>query len=128
MTDQTTDQTTDNKTVDLQQFFGTCFICTRRHDNLAHAPYQRAPLKWVCWPCLTVVDIKKAYHMPTRQLDQYERQALEDGGNAGGAYLDEIGKTDLAELTELEWATFWRTGFAAYTESMRKIVSREIPY
>jgi hypothetical protein len=125
MTEQATDQ--DHKTTDLQQFFGTCFICSRRHDNLAYGErYQ--PLKWLCWPCLTTVNAKKAYHMTKRQLDQYERQALEDGGNAGGAYLDEIGKTDLAELTELEWATFWRTGFVAYSESMREIVSKEIPY
>lgn len=109
----------------IQHYVGTCFICKRRHDNLAHSPYQRAPLKWVCWPCLTAVDIKKAYHM---RLDPYEEQALEDGGNAGGAYLDEIGKTDLAELTAEEWAKLWRTGFAAYTESMRDIVSREVPF
>lgn len=29
-----------------------------------------------------------------------------EGGNLGGAYLDAIGKTDLATLTAEEWETF----------------------
>ena len=119
--------TIDHKTkeADLQQFVGTCFICKRRHDNLATNPHQRAPLKWVCWPCLTAVNIKKAYHM---RLDRFEEQALEDGGNAGGAFLDEIGKTDLASLEPEEWSTFLSRVLTGYADSMREIVSREIPY
>lgn len=66
--------------------------------------------------------------MARKALDRFEEQALEEGGNAAGAYLDEIGKTDLAELTEEEWATFWRLGLTAYADSMREMVSREVPY
>jgi hypothetical protein len=103
---------------------GTCFICKRRHDNLAYGePYQ--PLKWVCWPCLTTVNIKKAYHM---RLDRYEEQALEDGGNAGGGYLDSLGRTDLASLEPGEWSHFLGIVLKGYAESMRDIVSREVPY
>lgn len=66
--------------------------------------------------------------MPKRQLDDFERRALEDGGNAGGSYLDEIGKTDLASLDEDEWSTFLSRVLTGYADSMREIVSREIPY
>lgn len=66
--------------------------------------------------------------MPRKQLDQYEKQALEDGGNAGGEYLDEIGKTDLASLDEDEWGTFLGRVLVGYADSMREIVSREVPY
>jgi hypothetical protein len=62
------------------------------------------------------------------RLDTYEEQALEDGGNAGGAYLDEIGKTNLAELTEEEWSRFLGLVMTGYADSMREIVSREVPY
>lgn len=66
--------------------------------------------------------------MPKRQLDDYEQQALEDGGNAGGEYLDSIGKTDLAELDEEEWRTFLGKVLQGYAEGMREIVAREVPY
>lgn len=66
--------------------------------------------------------------MPRKQLDEYERRALEDGGNAGGEYLDAIGKTDLASLDEHEWRTFLGKVLTGYAEGMREIVSREVPY
>jgi hypothetical protein len=113
---------------------GTCFICKRRHDNVGYAPHDRAPIKWVCWECLDETHngvrskLPKVYHMPKRQLDDYERRALEDGGNAGGEFLDEIGKTDLASLDEVEWSTFLSRVLTGYADSMREIVSKEIPY
>jgi hypothetical protein len=66
--------------------------------------------------------------MARKQLDDFERRALEDGGNAGGAYLDEIGKTDLAALSEQEWGEFLGLVLKGYAESMREIVSREVPF
>jgi hypothetical protein len=110
------------------ELVGTCFICKRRHDNLGVAPHERATIKWICWECLPNVNAQKAYHMPKRQLDDYERRALEDGGNAGGEYLDSIQKTDLASLDEDEWAAFLSRVLTGYADSMREIVSREIPY
>lgn len=107
---------------------GTCFICKRRHSNLGVAPHERAPIKWFCDAHLGNVNLQKAYHMPKRQLDDYEQQALEDGGNAGGEYLDSIGKTDLAELDEEEWRTFLGKVLQGYAEGMREIVAREVPY
>jgi hypothetical protein len=66
--------------------------------------------------------------MAKRALDDYERRALEDGGNAGGSYLDEIGKTDLAQLEPEEWSTFLGLVLQGYADSMREIVSKEVPY
>lgn len=107
---------------------GTCFICKRRHSNLGVAPHQRAPIKWFCDAHLGNTNLQKAYHMPRKTLDDFERRALEDGGNAGGAYLDEIGKTDLASLSEEEWSRFLSKVLVGYADSMREMVSREIPY
>jgi len=114
----------------MTDLIGTCFICKRRHDNLGVAPHERARIKWICKDCLydAPINLQKAYHMPKRQLDDFERRALDDGGNAGGSYLDEIGKTDLASLDEYEWATFLSRVLTGYADSMREIVSREIPY
>ena len=97
---------------------GICAVCRRRHDNLAYAPTPRHPLKWVCAECVPLA--KGIYHMPRAQIDEFERKALNDAGEAAGAYLDEIGKTDLADLTEEEWAAFWERGLMGYSESMKE--------
>lgn len=108
-----------------------CFICRRRSDNIGYSPHDRAPVKWLCWECLDDTHngirskLPMIYHM---RLDRYEEQALEDGGNAGGQYLDEIGKTDLAALDEHEWGTFLGKVLVGYADSMREIVSKEVPY
>lgn len=116
---------------------GACAICKRRHHNLGYAPNDRAPIKWVCKECLytKVITaggeqplIKKVYHMPRRELDHYEEQALEAGGNAGGEYLDELGKTDLAALEDYEWREFLRRVFVGYADGMRKLAAGEVPY
>lgn len=107
---------------------GTCFICKRRHDNLGVAPHERATIKWFCSEHLGNTNLQKAYHMPRKLLDQYEEQALEDGGNAGGEYLDSIQKTDLADLAPEEWREFLGIVLKGYANSMREIVSREVPY
>lgn len=116
------------------ELVGVCFICKRRHDNVGYAPHDRAPIKWVCWECLDDTHngirskLPKVYHMPRKTLDDFERRALEDGGNAGGEYLDSIGKTDLADLDEFEWGEFLRRVLVGYADGMREIVSREVPF
>jgi hypothetical protein len=122
-------------TILANELVGTCFICKRRHDNLGYSPDERrSPIKWLCLECLDDTHngvrskLPKVYHMPKRQLDDYERRALEDGGNAGGSYLDELGKTDLAELEPDEWAAFLSRVLTGYADSMREMVSREVPF
>ncbi|MET3409490.1 DUF6511 domain-containing protein [Methylobacterium sp. 1030] len=47
-------------------------------------------------------------------FDVYEQAALVLAGNAAGAYLDRLGRTDLAALHPGEWQEFCRllvTGF-----------------
>lgn len=118
----------------MTDLVGTCLICRRRHDNVGYSPHDRAPVKWLCWECLDDTHngvrskLPRIYHMARKQLDDFERRALEDGGNAGGAYLDEIGKTDLAALSEQEWGEFLGLVLKGYAESMREIVSREVPF
>lgn len=113
---------------------GTCFICRRRSDNIGYSPHDRAPIKWVCWECLDDTHngirskLPKVYHMARKQLDDYERRALEDGGNAGGSYLDSLGKSDMADLAPEEWSRFLGLVLQGYAESMRETVSREVPY
>lgn len=43
-------------------------------------------------------------HIDDPNYKQY-RESLEFAGQCAGEYLEEVGKTDLADLTEKEWLT-----------------------
>jgi Family of unknown function (DUF6511) len=49
-----------------------------------------------------------------------EKSALLAGGDAGGAFLDEIGKTDLAQLTVEEWEAFLTRVIGVYCDTLRQ--------
>jgi len=49
-----------------------------------------------------------------------EKHAMLAGGDAGGGYLDTIGKTDLAQLTVGEWETFLEKIICGYCDALRK--------
>jgi len=66
---------------------------------------------------------------PLSHLTTYEELALLAGGDAAGAYLDGLDKTDLAALTPQEFSTFLRHVLDGYAASMRRQLSRvEIPF
>jgi hypothetical protein len=59
----------------------------------------------------------------TPMLDPGEREvaALEHAGQAGGEYLDRLGKTDLADLDENQWRTFLGVVVVHYQHKMREL-------
>ena len=50
---------------------------------------------------------------------EHETAAVWQGGCAGGAYLEEIKKTDLAKLTVEEWETFLAKIVGGYCDALR---------
>lgn len=118
----------------LSDLIGICSICKRRHDNVGWSPSERHPVKWLCWECLNDTHngvrskLPRIYHMPRNRLDGYEEAALAEAGEQAGAFLDSIGKTDLASLDKDEWSRFLALVLKGYADSMREIVSREVPY
>lgn len=57
--------------------------------------------------------------MPKLKLDAFEEAARDDAGEMAGAYLDSIGKTDLAALTREEWATFLHQVIVGFEAALR---------
>jgi hypothetical protein len=71
---------------------------------------------------------KGLFKMPSSILDAYEIGSALEAGKLAGAYLDEIGKTDLVTLSGDEWREFLRriiVGFEQITR--RKILTNEAP-
>jgi len=54
-----------------------------------------------------------------------ETSAMQFGGQMGGEYLESIGKTDLAMLTETEWDRFIDTVVTGYCDHLRQLAARD---
>lgn len=59
------------------------------------------------------------------ELTEREIGAIMATGDQAGAYLDHLGKTDLATMTEPEWLGFIEAVVMAYADEM---ASRHAPY
>jgi hypothetical protein len=103
-----------------------CFICRRRDSGLGVAKGNQ--LRWYCDDCGTDL-AKKANAMSRREFDRAEQLAIEEASNRAGAYLDQLGKTDLATLTEHEWREMWIRYTRDFGECMRKVIlNHEAPF
>ena len=54
-----------------------------------------------------------------------ETAAMVEGGRAGGAYLDGLGRTDLALLAECEWDTFVEVIVTGYCDHLRELAAQD---
>lgn len=54
-----------------------------------------------------------------------ERQAMTVGGQQGGEYLESLGKSDLATLTETEWDRFIDAVVTGYCDHLRELVGQD---
>lgn len=52
-----------------------------------------------------------------------EKAAMDAGGAAGGAYLESIGKSDLATLTVAEWQALIETVVTGYCDTLRALAA-----
>ncbi|KTS10272.1 hypothetical protein SB2_06935 [Methylobacterium radiotolerans] len=84
----------------------SCFVCRRRACGLGVGKDRR--IGWTCQICADEGLGLKAYKMDPANFDTYEQAALVLAGNAAGAYLDRLGRTDLAALHPEEWQEFCR--------------------
>lgn len=54
-----------------------------------------------------------------------ERAAIRRGGAMGGEYLESLGKSDLARLSETEWLTFVEAVITGYCDALREFAARD---
>lgn len=94
-----------------------CANC--RREALRGLAYWRAPI------CADCAPYAGAFYMMTTEQ---ETESLQAGGAAGGEYLESIDKTDLAALSEIEWATFLEKVLDGYSESMREAAKTTPPF
>lgn len=104
---------------------GLCTVCNRaagsfgwfnNHYSFSN-PRRSESLQWLCSrTCQDIVHGRRGVINPSKQ----ETAAVWQGGCAGGAYLEEINKTDLAKLTVDEWETFLSKIVGGYCDALRQ--------
>ena len=99
--------------------------CGRRQRGYGYAARRHDPITWACSPECSKVSARA--RSMAHDLDRYEELALQAGGRSAGAYLEEIGKTDLARLTPLEWESFLRLVLIGYADAMRELIRMDRP-
>ena len=58
----------------------------------------------------------------------HEAQSLHVASMAGGAFVEQIGKTDLTQWSELEWATLVDVIITAFQECLRQAYANDPPF
>ena len=104
---------------------GLCPVCHREARGFGwfsinysiSNPRRFESLRWLCSrKCQDIFHGRKGVIDPSRN----EKEAILAGGDAGGAWLDELGKTDLARLTVEEWETFLAKIIGGYCDALRR--------
>ena len=54
-----------------------------------------------------------------------ETAAMVEGGKAGGAYLDSLGRTHLTLLSEEEWDSFVEVIVTGYCDALREMAAKD---
>ncbi len=60
--------------------------------------------------------------------NSHERKALKDAGQAGGAFVEALAKTDLAAWTAGEWSQLVDVIVNAFQDSLRTAYADEPPF
>ena len=101
-----------------------CGVCRRRAIGIGYVPAPMSPrrqaIMWLCGRAECSSIASTVYRMPPAQLDVFEIRARNEAGDQAGAYLDEIGKTDLGTLTQEEWFRFLTLVIEGFEHSLRR--------
>ncbi len=104
----------------------SCFVCRRRADGLGVMKGNR--IGWLCQQCADGGYGTRTIRMPVREFDRYEAGALRRAADGrAGAYLDSLGRTDLADLHPQEWQHVCRLIIEDFGEGIRAEVGEPIP-
>lgn len=108
-----------------------CF-CGRSARGFAYHSPERDPFgdRPPPVPCCSMqcLDVAVKWRGKMRQLNVDEKRAVGSASEEVGAYLDRIGKTDLATMTEAEWLGFIAHAYGTVSAEVSKIWENEVPF
>jgi hypothetical protein len=106
-----------------------CMVCRRHAMWLGFTPHHRSPIAWLCDDADCHRVARSVYKMPDVILDAFEQGAAFEAGAEAAGYLEEVGTTDLAKLSETEWREFLRRLIVGFEQTLRrKILEKHPPF
>lgn len=108
-----------------------CCVCARPATGMGFAPKGARSVSHIAWTCddRECLEIARdSYSMKQTEFSRLDHLATLDAGGAGGEYLDKIGKSDLASLTEEEWQGFLIAIVGGYRAALKGRLRDEAPF
>lgn len=109
-----------------------CAVCRRRAEDFGYGVLDddgKAHVIRCCSSAECVYAVHRIATMSEKKLDAFEQKALAEAGNGAGEYLDRIGRTDLAKLTDKQWIAFLGLILTGYEDSLRRqMTEHEAPF
>jgi hypothetical protein len=101
-----------------------CHFCGKHAIGLGIGPNPKDP-RWLCAECsLILEDFKKI-----KRADAYEIRALDGGDASAENYCADIGKTDMADMDDLERRMLWKAVWDGCANELRRLVrNQEAPF
>ena len=100
----------------------SCAICGRASPGFGFSPpgwgNERAPLAACSMICLDIL-AREGRNM--FKLNHYETPAIDAASDAAGEYLERIGKSDLATMSQDEWRELLKTVFVRSTATIQRL-------
>lgn len=106
--------------------FPICGVCgDHQETGLGYCPNGKDRILWCCRDCLEIAP--HVYGVVKVKQSFYAAEARDKAGEAGGAYLEKIGKFSLAELTLDEWREFLDILFRERADRLRSLYAGHVP-
>lgn len=107
----------------------SCAICGRAGRGFGVNPRWPSKGESLAACSMRCLDIAALEGRNMFNLNHYENQAIEAASDKAGAYLDRLGKTDLATMTGDEWRELLKTVFVASTAEIQRLTDENaVPF
>jgi hypothetical protein len=104
-----------------------CAVCNRAGAGFAFsAPGARAAPASFC--SMLCSEVWMVAHRKKIELTRDESAAALAGGKAAGAWLEQLGRTDMARLSRVEWAEFCERLTRGYLEALQRQADAQVPF
>ncbi len=104
-----------------------CAVCTRARTGFAFsAPGTRAAPAFFC--SMRCSEVWMVAHRRKIELTRDEAAAALAGGKAAGAYVEQLGRTDMAQFNRVEWAEFCERLTRGYLEELQRQADAQVPF
>ena len=104
-----------------------CAACNRASAGFAFSAPQ-AQVSPVFFCSMRCSEVWMVAHRKGIELTRDEAAAALAGGKVAGAFLEQLGRTDMAQLTREQWGAFCEQLTRGYLEALQRQADAQVPF